>query len=125
MVKRIYLEEILGCGYFFFNFSVLIIFLHLKKSEYIIVGSNFTLWSCAWDHSDTVYSLPVKERGFDIRHSCSTFWKYLGNRKALAFPRIRITTLTERKKGISSARAKGPLMNTATSQFGCMPPTTP
>lgn len=63
-----------------------------------------------------------------------------------AFPGVRITPLAERKKGIPSAdrardvthalseglgqyllcpdspaRARGPLMNTATSQFGRMP----
>lgn len=51
--------------------------------------------------------------------------KYLGSRKPSAFPGVRITPLAEQKKGIPSVRARGPSMNTATSQFGRMPLMTP
>ena len=78
--------------------------------------------------------------------SCRASLKYLGGRTPSALPGVRITPLAERKKGIPSAdrarhvtqalseglgwsllcpdspaRARGPLMNTATSQFGRMP----
>lgn len=81
-----------------------------------------------------------------VGRSCRASLKYLGSRKPSAFPGVRITPLAERKKGIPSAdkargvtsalsespgksllcpgspaKARGPSMNTATSQFGRMP----
>lgn len=80
-----------------------------------------------------------------VGRSCRASLKYLGSRKPSAFPGVRITPLAEQKKGIPSAhrdrdvtgaplqtweslqgphvpvRARGPSMNTATSQLGRMP----
>lgn len=112
MMKHGLKLEFLSCYFLKFLFYKLIFYCWILL---------LSLEQCLGPLRHSVSSSPAKERGFRVGRSCRASLKYLGSRKPSVFPGVRITPLAERKKDIPSARARGPSMNTAISQWGRMP----